>query len=145
MLYKLFSYSPNILSFIFFLFFFFFFFSGGDNNKISKYSKIFAVVAHKHKTRKASVKTDFDTPSQIWTPLPNVPFKHPLYHIWQLILFAILFIDVRLKNNTTFLNKDKEKQPFRSNSTAFIIASRTVYARTKREQTTAFELLKLLQ
>ena len=27
--------------------FFFFFFSGGDNNKISKYSKIFAVVAHK--------------------------------------------------------------------------------------------------
>ena len=142
MVYKLFSYSPNILSFIFFLFFFFFFFSGGDNNKISKYSKIFAVVAHKHKTRKASVKTDFDTPSQIWTPLPNVPFKHPLYHIWQLILFAILFIDVRLKHNTTFLNKDKEKQPFRS---AFIIASCTVYARTKREQTTAFELLKLLQ
>ena len=25
---------------------------------------------------------DMDPPSQIWTPLPNFPFKHPLYHIW---------------------------------------------------------------
>ena len=36
-----------LFSFFSFLFFSFFFFSGGDNNKISKYSKIFAVVAHK--------------------------------------------------------------------------------------------------
>ena len=48
-----------------------------------------------------------------------------------------------------FLNKGKKKnkktQPFRSNSTAFITASRTVYAGIRCEQTTAFELLKLLQ
>ena len=47
-----------------------------------------------------------------------------------------------------FLNKGKKKkqqQSSRSNSTAFIIASRTVYARIRCEQTTAFELLKLLQ
>ena len=25
---------------------------------------------------------DVDPPSQIWTPLPNCPFKHRLYHIW---------------------------------------------------------------
>ena len=25
---------------------------------------------------------DMDPPSQVWTPLPNFPFKHPLYHIW---------------------------------------------------------------
>ena len=40
-------------------------------------------------------------------------------------------------------NKQK-KQPFRSNSTAFLIASRNVYARIRCEQTTAFELLRLL-
>ena len=56
-----------------------------------------------------------------------------------------LFVDVLFNHNTTFLNKGKEKQPFRSNSAAFIIASRTVYARIRCEQTTAFELLKLLQ
>ena len=56
-----------------------------------------------------------------------------------------LLIDVIFDHNTTFLNKDKEKQPFRSNSVPFIIASRTVYARTECELTTAFELLKLLQ
>ena len=39
----------------------------------------------------------------------------------------------------------KEKQPFRSNSAAFIKASRAVYARIECEQTTAFELLKMLQ
>ena len=26
------------------------------------------------------VTADMDPPSQIWTPLPNVPFKHCLYH-----------------------------------------------------------------
>ena len=52
-----------------------------------------------------------------------------------------LFVDVLFNHNTTFLHKGKEKQPFRSNSAAFIITSRTVYAR----QTTAFELLKFLQ
>ena len=56
-----------------------------------------------------------------------------------------LFVDVLFNHNTTFLNKGKEKQPFRFNSAAFIIGSRTVYARIRCEQTTAFELLKLLQ
>ena len=62
-----------------------------------------------------------------------------------LILFFKRFVDVLFHHNTTFLNKGKEKQLFRSNSAAFIIASRTVYARIRCEQTTAFELFKLLQ
>ena len=45
---------------------------------------------------------DMDPPSQIWNPLPNFPFKHPLYHIWYLILFASFFVDVLFNHNTTF-------------------------------------------
>ena len=56
-----------------------------------------------------------------------------------------LFADVLFHHKTTFLSKGKEKQPFRSNSAACIIASHTVYAIIKCEQTTAFELLKLFQ
>ena len=56
-----------------------------------------------------------------------------------------IFADVLFHHNTTFLIKDKEKQPFRFNSSAFIIASRALYARIKCEQTTVFELLKLFQ
>ena len=44
----------------------------------------------------------------------------------------------------SFRNKDKEKQPFCFISAEFLIASRTVYVGIKYEQTTAFELLKLL-
>ena len=54
-----------------------------------------------------------------------------------------LFVDVLFNHNTTFLGKDKDKPPFRSNSAPYIIASRTVYASIKGVQTTAFELLKL--
>ena len=43
------------------------------------------------------------------------------------------------------INKGKEKQPFRSNSAAFIIAGRTIYTRIKCKQSTTFEPLKLLQ
>ena len=33
--------------------------------------------------RRPGVTADMDPPpSQIWTPLPNFPFKHRLYHIW---------------------------------------------------------------
>ena len=46
----------------------------------------------------------YGPPSQIWTPLPNIPFKHPLYHIWLLILFASFFVVVLFDHNTTFLN-----------------------------------------
>ena len=80
--------------------------------------------------------------------LPNFPFKHPLYHIWLHNSICKLFVDVLLNHHTTFLDKGKNKKikkkhwPFRSNSTAFIIASCTVYARIRYEQTTAFELLK---
>ena len=83
---------------------------------------------------------------RIWTPLrrfgpslPNVVSYLVTISIWK------LFADVLSYHNTTFLSKGKEKQPFRSNSAAFIIASRQVYARIKCEQTTAFELLKLFQ
>ena len=74
---------------------------------------------------------DLDPPP----PLPNVPLVNN--SIWK------LFADVLFYHNTTFLSKGKEKQPFRANSAAFIIASRTVYARIKCEQTAAFELLIL--
>ena len=56
-----------------------------------------------------------------------------------------LFVNVLFNHNTAFLSNDNDKHLFRSNSAAFIIASRTVYARMKCEQTTEFELLKLLQ
>ena len=56
--------------------------------------------------------------------------------------FLSMFFSITTQH---FLNTGKKKQPFRSNSTAFIIASRTVYAGIRCEQTTAFELLKLLQ
>ena len=55
-----------------------------------------------------------------------------------------LFVDILFSDNTTLLNKDKEKQPFCSISAAFLIASRTLYVEIKYEQSTAFELLKLL-
>ena len=52
-----------------------------------------------------------------------------------------LFVDVLFSDKTTFLNKDKEKQPFCFISAAFLIASRAVYVGIKYEQTTAFKLL----
>ena len=79
------------------------------------------------------------------TPLPNFPFKHRLYHIWWRILFSSflsMFFSITTQRSSI---KAKKHQPFRSNSVAFIITSRTVYARIRCEQTTAFEPLKLLQ
>ena len=90
-------------------------------------------------------------PSRIWTPFADLdsPTKFSFWapFVSYLVTNSIckLFVDVLFNHNTTFLNKGREKQPFRSNSAAFIIASRTVYARIRCEQTTAFELLKLLQ
>ena len=94
---------------------------------------------------------------QIWTPRggrspfaaldPSTKLSFWASFVSYLVTNSIckLSVDVLFNHNTTFLNKGKEKQPFRSNSAAFIIASRTVYARIRCEQTTAFELLKLLQ
>ena len=96
-------------------------------------------------TPRSKSASEYGPPFADLNPLPNFPFKLPLYHTWSLILFASFFVDVLFNHNTTFLNKGKKKQPFRSNSTAFIIASRTVYLRVRCEQTTAFELSKLLQ
>ena len=63
-------------------------------------------------------------PSQIWIPPPpNFPWKKSFVSYLVTNSICKLFVD-----------KDKEKQPFRSNSAAFIIASRTVYARIKCEQ-----------
>ena len=62
----------------------------------------------------------FPVSQRIWTPRgygppfadldpsTNFPFKHPLYHIWQLILFSSFFVDVLFNHNTTFLNKGKK-------------------------------------
>ena len=92
---------------------------------------------------------------RIWTPLRRFG---PSYQTFLLSILCIvlvtnsickLFVDVLFNHNTTFLNKGKKKktkqtkknkQPFHSNSTAFIIVSHTVYARIRCEQTTAFEL-----
>ena len=86
---------------------------------------------------------------RIWTPLRRFgpPPPHQTFLLSNLcIIYYKLSVDVLFNHNTTFLNKGKRKnQPFRSNSTAFIIASRTVYVRIRCEQTTAFELLKLLR
>ena len=79
-------------------------------------------------------------------PLPNVPFKHRLYHTWSLILFGSflpMFFSITTQHSSVKVKP--EKQPFRSNSAACILPSRTVYAIIKCEQTTAFELLKLFQ
>ena len=91
---------------------------------------------------------------RIWTP-PFQPYQTFLLSILCIILvtnsICKLFVVFLFNHNTTFLNKGKKKrnkkkkQPFHSNSTAFIIASHTVYARIRCEQTTTFELLKLLQ
>ena len=85
---------------------------------------------------------------QIWTPSSQIWTPHQTFLLASFISYLVsnsiwkLFVDVLFIHNTTFLSKDKDKQPFRSN---FAAASRTVYARIKCEETTAFELLKLLQ
>ena len=107
----------------------------------------------------AGVTADLDSPpsksaQRIWTPLRRF---EPSYQTFLLSILCIilvtnsickLFVNVLFNHNTTFLNKGKKtnkqtkknKQPFHSNSTAFIIVSHTVYARIRCEQTTAFEL-----
>ena len=45
---------------------------------------------------------------------------------------------IKVKKQTN--KQKKNKQPFHSNSNAFIIVSHTVYARIRCEQTTAIEL-----
>ena len=83
--------------------------------------------------------------SQILTPPTKLSFWASFVSYLVTNSICKLSVDVPFNHNATFLNKGKEKQPFRSNSAAFIIASRTVYARIRCEQTIAFELLKLLQ
>ena len=53
--------------------------------------------------------SEYGPPFADLNPLPNFPFKHPLYHTWSLILFASFFVDVLFNHNTTFLNKGKKK------------------------------------
>ena len=89
--------------------------------------------------------------SRMWTLLrrfgPPTKLSFQASFVSYLVTNSIckLFVDVLFNHNTTFLNKGKEKQPFRSNSAAFIMASRTAYTKIRCEQTTAFELVKLLQ
>ena len=110
----------------------------------------------KSQTFCAGVTADLDPPrmwtppspsprSQIWTPSTKRSFLASFVSYLVTNSICKLSVDVLFNHNTTFLNKGREKQPFRSNSATFIIASRTVYARIRCEQITAFELLKLLQ
>ena len=80
-----------------------------------------------------------DPPSELSSLASFVPY---LVTIIPSESFVSMFSSITTQHS---LIKGKEKQSFRSNSAAFIIASRTVYARTKFKQTTAFELSKLLQ
>ena len=85
---------------------------------------------------------DMDPPSQIWTPLPNVPFKHRLYHTWSLILFGSflpMFFPITTQHSSVKVKKNSHFVLILPH----LLASRTVYARIKCEQTAAFELLKL--
>ena len=92
----------------------------------------------------AGVTADLDPPSQIWTP-----YQTFLLSIVCIIFGILVFCRCSLQSQHNIssikVKQQTKKQPFRSNSTAFIIASLTVYARIRCEQTTAFELLKLLQ
>ena len=102
------------------------------------------------------VPTDLNPPVQIrwriWTSLRRFgsPFKlsFEASFVSYLVTYSIckLFCQCSFQSQHNISSiKVKKNQPFRSNSTAFIIASRTVNARIRFEQTTAFELLKLLQ
>ena len=70
---------------------------------------------------------------RIWTPFvdldPTPPTPTKLSLKKSFVSYLVTNSICKL-----FVDKDKEKQPFRSNSAAFIIASRTVYARIKCEQ-----------
>ena len=55
---------------------------------------------------------DLDPPSLIWTPLPNFPFEHPLYHIWWLILLASFFCrcSFQSQHNISLIKVKKKNQ-----------------------------------
>ena len=95
-------------------------------------------------TRRSKSASGCGPPFADLDPLSKLSFQASF--VLYLVTNSIwkLFFDVLFSDNTTFLNTDKEKQPCRSISAAFIIASRTVYVGIKYEQTTAFQLLKLL-
>ena len=82
-------------------------------------------------------------PSQIWTPPTKLSFWHRLYHIWYLILFGSFlstFFSFTTQHSSAKIKINSHFVPILPH-----LASRTVYARIKCEETTAFELLKLLQ
>ena len=102
---------------------------------------------------------DFDPP-RIWTGGPNLPadmdspfadldspskisFWQRLYHIWYLILygsFLSTFFSFTTQHSSVKIKINSHFAPILTH-----LASRAVYARIKCEETTAFELLKLLQ
>ena len=57
---------------------------------------------------------DIDPHSQIWTPLPNVPFKHRLYHTWSLILFGSflpMFFSITTQHSSVKVKKNSHFVP----------------------------------
>ena len=90
-----------------------------------------------------NLPADMDSLFADLDPPTKLSFWHRLYHIWYLILFGSFLsmffsfttqhFSVKIKINSHFV------------PILLPLASRTVYARIKCEETTAFELLKLLQ
>ena len=57
---------------------------------------------------------DMDLPSQIWTPLQNVSFKHRLYHTWSLILFGSflpIFFSITKQHSSVKVKKNSHFVP----------------------------------
>ena len=86
---------------------------------------------------------------QIWTPLrrfappTKLSFWYRLYHIWYLILFGSFlstFFSFTTQHSSVKIKINSHSVPILPH-----LAIRTVYARIKCEETTAFELLKLLK
>ena len=76
-------------------------------------------------------------------PPTKLSFWHRLYHMWYLILFESFlstFFSFTTQHSSAKIKINSHFVPILPH-----LASRTVYARIKCEETTAFELLKLLK
>ena len=85
----------------------------------------------------------YGLPLRRFGPPTKLSFWHRLYHIWCLILFGSflsMFFSFTTQHSSVKIKINSHFVPI-----LLPLASRTVYARIKCEETTAFELLKLLQ
>ena len=75
---------------------------------------------------------------QIWTPLRRFGPSYQAFLLASFVSYLVpnsiwkLFVDVLFIHNTTFLSKDKDKQPFRSNFAAFSVVQYTQESNAKK-------------